>query len=135
MLRENGKMTSQMKKLLTVLGVLILTLVLFTGTALADPATPGNGVNDDNNSSRLSQMIEWMGPENWGQMIQRMTQIHGAEQTGQMLQWMNQSGNCHNFDGAGSMMGRGLGGGMGFGFGSRMWNNNVDEQIGQGLNQ
>lgn len=111
-------MTSQMKKLLTVVGVFALALVLFAGTASADPVTPGNTVNGENNGGRLSQMIEWMGPENWGQMIQHMNQIHGPEFTGRMIQQMNESGFCHDGEhpGHGSMMGRGFGNQMGPGF-------------------
>ena len=115
-------MNSQLKKLLTGLSILALALVLFTGTALADPITPGNSANGDNNGSRLSQMIDWMGAENWGQMLQRMNQIHGPEFTGRMIQQMNESGFCHDGEhsGPGSMMGRGFGGMMGRGFGNQM---------------
>ena len=115
-------MSSQMKKLLTIVGVLALTLVLFTGTAWATPVTSGDNGNGDTDTSRLAQMIEWMGPENWGQMVQRMNQIHGSEFTARMIQQMNQSGTCYDGDhsGPGSMMGRGFGGMMGQGFGNQM---------------
>ena len=117
-------MKIQLKKALTFLSILILTVVVFTGTALADPGEP---TGEPANGNGLARMVERMGAENWGQMIQRMTQIHSTEQTGQMLQWMNESGGCHNFDSADSMMGQGLGSGMGSGFQGGM--------MGQGLNQ
>jgi hypothetical protein len=117
-------MKSQIKRTFTVVGIFVLTVAVFTGTALANPSEP---TGEPPNSNGLARMVEWMGPGKWGQMVQRMTQIHGAEQTGQMLQWMNQSGDCHNSDGTGSIMGRNLDGGMGFGFQSNMWNSNIDE--------
>lgn len=121
-------MKRQLRKVLALVGILALTVVVFTGTALADPGEP---TGEPQNGNGLARMVEWMGPEHWGQMVQRMTQIHGAEETGQMLQWMNQSGGCHNADGTGSMMGRGFGRGMGFQGG--MWNDNADEQSGYGF--
>lgn len=127
-------MKSQLKRALTILSILILTGVVFTGTALADPSGPtSEPTGEPANGNGLPRMVEWMGPENWGQMIQRMTQIHGADQTGRMLQWMNQSGGCHNSDSTGSMMGRGFGRGMGFGFQGGMWNDNANEQSGYGF--
>ncbi len=118
-------MKRQLKQTLAIVSIFLLTVVIFTGTALADQIEPrGNG---------LAPMVEWMGPESWGQMIQRMTRIYGAEETGRMLQWMNQSGGCHNSDRTGSMMGRGFGRGMGFGSQGGMWNDNTDEQYGYGF--
>ena len=117
-------MTSQTKKVLTAVGVLALVLLLATSTALAHPITPDGDAtgNNGSNGRHLSAMIEWMGAENWGQMIQRMNQIHGPEFTGRMIQQMNESGFCHdgNYDGPGSMMGRGFGGMMGRGFNNQM---------------
>lgn len=95
-------MTGQMKKLLAVVGVFALALLLVTGTALAHPNMPDDSIDSDKNGGRLSQMIEWMGPENWGQMIQQM----------------NESGFCHDDEHPryGSMMGWGSGNQMSRGF-------------------
>lgn len=120
-------MKHQFRKVLAFVGILILTIAVFTGTALADPSEP---IGEPQNGNGLARMVEWMGPENWGQMVQRMTQIHGAEETGRMLQWMNQSGDCHRFGDTGSMMGRGSGRGMGSGFWGSMWSHNPVEQTG-----
>lgn len=115
-------MNSQFKKLLTIAGVVALTLVLFTTTAWATPITPGDNGNGNANPSGLAQMIQWMGPANWSQMVQRMNQVHGPEFTGRMFQQMNQSGACYDGEHSapGSMMGRGFGGMMGQGFGNQM---------------
>lgn len=123
-------MKRQLRNTLVIVGILFLTIAVFTGTALADPGEP---TGEPQNGNGLARMVEWMGPENWGQMVQRMTQIHGAEETGRMLQWMNQSGGCHNAEGTGSMMGRGFGRGLGFGFQGGMWNDKADEQSGYGF--
>jgi hypothetical protein len=111
-------MTNRTKKLLVALAILALTLVIFTGSALAqspaDPETPDNG-------GWLGQMQSWMdevhGPGSWGRMIARMTQVHGPETTGRMLQWMNETGGCHG-DGE-SPMGSGFQGMRG-----RAWDTN-----------
>lgn len=92
-------------KTVVILGAALLALALVSGNALADAPNGGSG---GPNAGAVQEMIEWMGPENWGQMIQRMTQIHGAEWTSQMLQQMNEDGTCHD-SGFGSMMGRGFG--------------------------
>lgn len=115
-------MNGKFKLMVSIISVFALALLLFTGTALADPVTPEDGSGLDASQSRISQMIERMGPENWARMIQRMTQIHGAEFTGQMLQRMNGDGSCHDSEhtGPGSMMGRG--------FGRGMWNGNDNGQ-------
>ncbi len=98
----------------TVVSVLVLSLTLFTGTALAHGSGPGEGTPQAGPGGWTQQMQEWMGPELWGEMIQRMTQIHGPEFTGQMVQWMNETGGCH-----GDAQASGIGGswdGMGNGF-------------------
>ena len=92
-------------KTVVIVGAALLALSLVTGNVLANASDGGNG---SSNAGAVQGMIEWMGPENWGQMIQRMTQIHGAEWTSQMLQQMNEDGTCHG-GGFGNMMGRGFG--------------------------
>lgn len=126
-------MTNRMKKGITIIGVMALIVMLFTGTALADPVTP-NSESKTGSGSRLSQMIERMGPENWGQMVLRMNQIHGPEFTGRMIQRMNQSGACHDGEhaGPGSMMGRGFGGMMGSGFQHHKAGDDGGAQVGPG---
>lgn len=96
-------MNSRFKKLLTLVSVLALSVLVFTGTALAHgpgPVGPDTG-NDEGSGSWLGQMQQWMdethGPGSWDEMIQWMTQTHGSEFTGQMLQWMNESGGCHGY--------------------------------------
>jgi hypothetical protein len=123
-------MKHQLRNTLVIVGTLVLTVVVFTGNAMANPSEPSGEPQSGNG---LARMVEWMGPENWGQMVQHMTQIHGVEETGRMLQWMNQSGGCHNSDSAGSMVGRGFGSGMGFRSQGGVWNDNTDEQSGYGF--
>lgn len=109
-------MTSQTKKSLIVLSILALSLVIFTGSALAQTSPTGDIPGD---GGWLGQMQQWAeqvhGPGSWGQMIQWMNQVHGPEFTGQMLKWMNETGGCHGTTSTTTnpMMGSGLGGMMG----------------------
>lgn len=123
-------MTSRTKKLLTVLSILVLSLVVFTGSALAQ--TPPNGDTPGNNGW-LGQMQQWMdqvhGPGSWGQMQQWMNQVHGPEFTNQMLSWMDETGGCHGTDDTTTnpMLGNGFGGMMG----SVPWNTAPGSSSGQ----
>ncbi len=129
-------MNSRTKKLITIVAVLVLSLGVFTSTALAhgsDPTDPQPG-----NGSWLGQMQQWMdqvhGPGSWGQMIQWMNQVHGPEFTGQMLQWMNETGGCHG-DGEGfpGMMDGTSGSGM-MGYGAQaMMGGATANMMGQGF--
>ena len=103
-------MKRYLRKVVVIVGIAALAVSLLVGSALAAAGEPPN---DATNSGRLAQMVQWMGPENWGQMIQQMTQIHGAEWTAQMLQHMNESGGSCDGSGAGNMKGHGFGGMMG----------------------
>jgi len=104
-------------RIAVVVSIAALSVSLLAGNALADAGEPGD---DTTNGGGLAQMVQWMGPENWGQMIQQMTQIHGAEWTAQMLQQMNEGdGNCFG-NGTGGMMGQGFNGQGGFGPGGMM---------------
>jgi hypothetical protein len=109
------------KQLITVLALAFLALYLFSGNVLADAETPGdpseavvpNGTAQESSGS----MMDWMGQEAWGEMIQHMTQVHGPELTGQMIQWMNSEDMpCDEAGGPGHMMGNGFGGMMGWRF-------------------
>ena len=112
-------------KVSVMVSIAALAVLLLVGTAFAYAGEPVDGTTDGNG---IAQMIQWMGPENWGQMIQQMTQIHGAEWTAQMVQQMNEGDHDCIGDGGGGMMGNGFGSMMGqgtgnyngFGFGGMM---------------
>ena len=119
-------MQARSRKLFAVLTMAVLTLALFAGNALADTEAPdASSTPESSAQSRLTRMVDRMGQEAWGQMIQQMTEIHGPEQTGQMIQWMSQedmpcdegSGSGHMMMGyqSGGMMNRGFNGGGGSG--------------------
>ncbi len=83
--------------------VAALTVLLLIGSVFAAAREPVIHTDD---GGHLVHMVNWMRPENWGQIIQQMTQIHGAEWTAQMLQHMNENGgSCHNNSGSSHMMG------------------------------
>ena len=119
-------MSSQIKKVLTIVSIAAFAVVLITGSALADPITPGTGNSSVDSGvdsgSRLSRMIDYMGAEHWGEMIQRMNQLHGPEFTGRMLQQMNEPRFSHSDQhiGSGSMMEGGFNGMMGHHLGNQM---------------
>ncbi|NOX61716.1 MAG: hypothetical protein GXP42_07205 [Chloroflexi bacterium] len=109
-------MKTSTKAFLTLTSIVVLSLILFTGVALA------HGPNGDENPPEggwLAQMQQWMdqthGPGSWTQMLQFMTQAHGPEATAEMLQWMNESGGCHGGQNAEDMMSGNFMGGMGYG--------------------
>ena len=74
-------------KISVVVSIAALAGLLLVGTAFAHAGEPVNGATNGNG---IAQMIQWMGAENWGEMVQHMTQIHGAEWTSQMLQQMQE---------------------------------------------
>ena len=109
-------MQARTTKLFAVLTMVALTLALFAGNVLANAEVPAESSTPEGSSqSGLAQMVDRMGQETWGKMIQQMIQIHGPEQAGQMIQWMSQEDMpCDEGSGSGHvMMGHGYGGMMG----------------------
>ena len=109
-------MKTTTKAFLALTSVVVLSLIFFTGAALAHG--PGGDENPPE-GGWLAQMQQWMdqthGPGSWAQMIQFMNQIHGPEATADMLQWMNESGGCHGDQNVEDMMSGNYMNGMGYG--------------------
>lgn len=87
-------MFSRSKKFLVIVSVMIVSLLVFAGAALAQE--PDSNATNAEGETPIQQMQKWMGAEGWGAMIQHMTDVHGAEATGEMLQEMNDGGSCHD---------------------------------------
>jgi hypothetical protein len=87
-------MKTQVKTLIALIAVFVLSIVFFTGAALAQEETPD--ADAESESGWLAQMQQHMeerwGPGAWADMIARMTERHGAEFTAERLQWMEENG-------------------------------------------
>ncbi len=110
-------MKKRISQLAAIAAMVIVTVALFTGNALADTETPADTSQIDPGAGQTwGGMMGGLDQEAWGQMIQHMNEVHGPELTGQMLAWMNEEGaHCTAGDAEG-MMGRGFSGMMGQGF-------------------
>lgn len=125
-------MKTRTKQYLIVFVIVVLALVVYSGSVFAQTSSPSSPTN------RLQWVQQWLGPEAWAQRVERMTQLHGAEFVSQRLAFMAQQENCPCADGTcpgmqNGMMGQGRQGMMGQGMIQQQSNGTQQGMMGRGM--